>query len=1151
MLVALVASSVAANAQTSWNDPGSGSWFTTGNWTPSAVPDSTTAVIVDEGDAQVTSGAAASSTALLGSASGGNGTVTVDGSASSWTLSGNGQDFTQPSGGVLDVGQAGQGTLIVQNGGAVNLIGQSATVSIGTLAGSIGVVDVGSATSPSGSTSALSNNGPNVTSGNAGELYVGSSGTGTLNIYSDGSVNGFYDVVVGGAAGSNGTLNVQGGTLTFSIATANAVIGSAGSGVMTISDGGSVTDGTGMIASTSGSAGNVTVTGANSLWDTTGYLYVGRLAVGSLTVADGGTVEAGSHLIVGDIGSTTTPGTSTVTVNDGTLTAGLTDIGQAGAGEITIENGGKVTSDSANVGTSASGSATVTGAGSNWDTGSADSSSSLIVGYYGGAGTLNIGDGASVKSYNTYLNMGSAASSISVDGTGSSLSAVKSVYVGTYGVGTLAITNGGAVEDVVGAIGYVSTGTATVDGAGSSWTNTGNMYIGEDSGGTGTLNLQNGGTVSGATLFIGDNAGSTGTLNIGSTGTPSTGGTLSVSEIAFGGGTGTINFNQTDTFTVGAPITGAGSINQVGAGTTVLAQASNYTGTTTIAAGEMVAGNSAAFGGSHVELSGGTLAVGNGNRTITLANGYSQTNGTLLLSIDNAGSDRVDVAGGSTSLGGTLAVNFGGLTAGLGSPAKTSKYVVVATNSALGSTFANFDPTNVASGVSANVDYATDPDDVMVDVSQTAGLFPTEGLTLNQRAVANSINGALTDGMGSPLFTALGAAATDNPGAEGTYLDQLTPLDFSNFTSSVAFNNASFFVEQFDNYLANHRGNDGAFVSSGGIDTSSLKMINPDDLGGTLLALNSTPSAGPLSDASDASAGGVYAKSAEMKRPAITTSRWSAFVSGGAILAQGFSNASAGLSHSDEITRTMQFGADYQLSPNFIVGALLDYGHTDADLDSLGSSVSVDSYAPALYAAYSRGGWHADALGSYGFNKYAQGRRVDIGGFGGTASSTPSGDQIVGNLDGGYDFRRDKWTFGLISGLQYVHLDVGGYNEMGLSSGDLTVDGTQADSLRSRFGGRIAYAMRRNGTTFVPYVSASWQHEFLDQSRGVTSQFDGIGAGSFTVETANPSADSALLDVGLNTGINPTMTAFAYYAAQAGQDDYFGQAVLAGVAVAF
>ena len=45
-----------------------------------------------------------------------------------------------------------------------------------------------------------------------------------------------------------------------------------------------------------------------------------------------------------------------------------------------------------------------------------------------------------------------------------------------------------------------STGAATVDGAGSTWTNSGALYVGNS--GTGTLTIRNGGGVSAPTVSI-------------------------------------------------------------------------------------------------------------------------------------------------------------------------------------------------------------------------------------------------------------------------------------------------------------------------------------------------------------------------------------------------------------------------------------------------------------------------------------------------------------------------------------------------------------------------------------------------------------------------------------------------------------------------
>ena len=69
-------------------------------------------------------------------------------------------------------------------------------------------------------------------------------------------------------------------------------------------------------------------------------------------------------------------------------------------------------------------------------------------------------------------NLG-ATGTATVDGAGSTWTNSSDLYVGASGNGTLIIRNGGAVSNGIGYIGIDSgtTGAATVDGAGSTWTN--------------------------------------------------------------------------------------------------------------------------------------------------------------------------------------------------------------------------------------------------------------------------------------------------------------------------------------------------------------------------------------------------------------------------------------------------------------------------------------------------------------------------------------------------------------------------------------------------------------------------------------------------------------------------------------------------------
>jgi outer membrane autotransporter protein len=289
----------------------------------------------------------------------------------------------------------------------------------------------------------------------------------------------------------------------------------------------------------------------------------------------------------------------------------------------------------------------------------------------------------------------------------------------------------------------------------------------------------------------------------------------------------------------------------------------------------------------------------------------------------------------------------------------------------------------------------------------------------------------------------------------------------------------------------------------------------------------------------------------DIAAPSGPSNTWNVFIDGNVVLAQDFSNNSVGLPYNSTTTGAVQIGADYKITPHLVVGATFGYGHTNATLDNMGSSASVNTYSPGIYMSYSDSGWYFNALASYGFADYSQNRNVNIGAFNGTAHSSPGGDQIVADLDGGYDFHKGNWTFGPTLGLGYTHLNVDGYTETGLPGADLTVNRDQSDSLRSRLGGQFSYAVKSGDLIFTPHLSASWQHDFLDQSRGITSQFSDVGAGSFTVNTANPSRDSALVDLGIDAQINSALTIFSDYSVQAGQSNYFGQSVQAGMKIGF
>ncbi len=290
--------------------------------------------------------------------------------------------------------------------------------------------------------------------------------------------------------------------------------------------------------------------------------------------------------------NTVTPN-ATVISRSGALARNLS-VGQNGTGMLTIQNGGTLADSFGTVGNlpGGLGTVTVTGAGSHWS-----NAGGIVVGGLGtgtltiqGGGTVSSGGGGSVG-----LSAGSTGT-VTVTDPGSSWINGPSggLNVGSFGTGTLTIANGGKVINITtftanignGASGQ---GTVTVTGAGSTWSNSSGVNIGNL--GTGTLTIADGGIVTGP-MVIATSAGATGTLNIGAgAGNPAAApGTLTAPSLAFGAGTGTLNFNHTSANYVFAPaISGNGTVNVL-AGSTTLTGANSYSGATNVNAGSLGAG---------------------------------------------------------------------------------------------------------------------------------------------------------------------------------------------------------------------------------------------------------------------------------------------------------------------------------------------------------------------------------------------------------------------------------------------------------------------------------------------------------------------------------------------------------------------------------
>jgi T5SS/PEP-CTERM-associated repeat protein len=432
---------------------------------------------------------------FIGYAKDSDGRVTVTGVNAT-----TGAHSTWTNSGDLVVGGVGTGVLMVQNGGVVTSKGGS----IGESAGLKGTATV---------------TGGGSTWTNSGELRVGDEGKGELTIQKGGAV-GNRDGSIGAAERSNGMVRVTdaGSKWTNS---GHLQVGVFGKGKLTIQKGGAVGNRDGFIGSAERSNGTVTVTGAGSTWTNSGNLAVGFGGKGGLRIEDGGVVTNENARIgsaAGSLGTVTVTGVNATTRARSTWTnRSFLDVGGAGTGVLRVENGGMVTNTTGTIGGGATsnGMVTVTGvnattrAHSTWD-----NAGRLVVGGEG-TGELMVQDRGVVMNTDGEIGLGARSNGIvTVTDKGSTWTNMGDLTVGHRGTGELTVQNGGGVvtntDGEIG-LGARSDGMVTVTGKGSTW-NTGDLNVGVL--GRGELRIENGGFVMNTRGEIGEFAGKGGMVTV-------------------------------------------------------------------------------------------------------------------------------------------------------------------------------------------------------------------------------------------------------------------------------------------------------------------------------------------------------------------------------------------------------------------------------------------------------------------------------------------------------------------------------------------------------------------------------------------------------------------------------------------------------------
>ena len=973
-------------------------------------------------------------------------------------------------------------------------------------------------------------------------------------------------LTLGGVVGATGVVTVSGGTLDLNNGQVSVGDSSAGNSLV-VTNGGRVLAGSGVIGRSVGADGNVVlVTGTGSAWSITNDLYVGNAGSGnSLSVASGGTVTA-TNIVVG-FGAGVSG--NQILLSGGSIYA--TNAVSGGAldvrnGSLTL-NGGQLTANHFYATNNAVGA---TNSVFNFNSGTLTtlngsrivipSSSNLVVGATAGqTATWNILGGTNsvmpvVGSTSTTIvgGVAGAIGVVTVSGAGTVWTNGGDLSVGeASSFNRLTITNGAQVMSVNGFIGDAvgaNSNVVVVAGTNSLWLTSGNLVVG-GSGVSNTLIVGSGATVDvRGTFRVGPNAQFLNDGNLLSAATEissggqlvvTTGGALGTGAVA---NSGTLIFNPAGTLTVTNTISGTGNMIENGPGTVVLLSSNAYSGGTLIAGGVMSLKNSWALGSGLVTLSGGLLKA---DPLVMNFGTYSQSGGTLQMAVGGTTAagvdyDQVNVAGTATISGGTLkVVPFGAY-----QPKRGDAVPLIVAAGGLVGTYPAFDAT-AFNGIASpllltNLIYS--PTTLTLKWSQLP--FSPYTLTPNQQAVARNLDATVND----PRTKAAMDYMDYLPGGVGQMpvaLDLISPHQLIPMYT-MGFAGAEVQGYNLQARLRDIRGGSTGFSSSG------LSFYDPTGtLDGRMGFYDPVGSSGPGplthlagSDASDTER--VY-KNKPVFRP-MQDNPWGVFVSGAGqfVGVQGDHNANGYHVASGGFT----VGADYRLMDGtlypfdqLVIGAALGYDNSSSDIGG-GGRINVNGAQGNVYTAWFRDGFHVEGMAGGGYSAYDT-RRAALGG---TASGNTHGNTLQGLLGTGYDWQVGPWTFGPQVSAQYTRVNLDGFTESD-SLLPLRIESQTANSLHSQVGAHLSWKAALGTVLLTPDVHVGWRHEFMNPDIALDSQFANGAGGIFTVRGPALGKDSAVVGIGVSAQLTDDLTTFVNYDTELGRANYQLQYVNAGVRI--
>jgi outer membrane lipase/esterase len=240
-------------------------------------------------------------------------------------------------------------------------------------------------------------------------------------------------------------------------------------------------------------------------------------------------------------------------------------------------------------------------------------------------------------------------------------------------------------------------------------------------------------------------------------------------------------------------------------------------------------------------------------------------------------------------------------------------------------------------------------------------------------------------------------------------------------------------------------------------------------------------------------------------------------------------------------------GADYRTASGFIFGGAFTSGSQSQDF-STGGDFDQNNQTLSIYSSYQYKQLWGNAVASYGFLQNDINRSVKLGLFTDRNSGDADGHSISLALRGGYDIKIDRFTTGPVVGVIFQEARIDGFTETGTTGVTaLSFNSQTRDSQVTQIGWRGSMELG----AWKPFVEATWNHEWNDDSRTVTTTLTSVVAPSYTSLATPVASDWGNATIGVSYKISPNTNIWGVFSEVFGnskQTNYGGEL---GLSVSF